>query len=70
MQDGGLVAASSVVCAGEDGDDGLAGVEAFEDGFVAADDGHEVVVDAEAVGAVFGELVVLGKWIGTALVRK
>lgn len=70
VQDGGLVAASSVICAGEDGDDGLARVEALEDGLVAADDGHEVVVYAEAVGPVFGELVVLGIRMGTALVRK
>lgn len=70
MQDRGLVAAAAVIRAGEDSDDGLAGVEALEDGLVAADDGHEVVVYAEAVGPVLGKLVVLGRITGTVLVRK
>lgn len=70
VQDRGLVAATAVICAGEDGYDGLAGVEALEDGLVAADDGHEVVVYAETVGPVLREFVVLGREMGTALVRK
>lgn len=70
VQDRGLVAAAAVIRAGEDGDDGLAGFEALEDGLVAADDGHEVVVYAEAVGPVLGEFVVLGRGMGTAFVRK
>ena len=37
---------------------------------MTADDCHEIVVYAETVGPVLGEFVVLGREMGTALVRK
>lgn len=59
MQDGGLVAGPSVIRAGEDSDDRLSGLEPLEDGLVAPDDGHQIVLVAKGVGSIFRELVVL-----------
>lgn len=70
MQNGGLVVGPSVIRAGEDGDDGLSRLEAFEDGLVASNDSHQIVLVAKGVGSVFGKLVVLPQGIHTHLVRK
>lgn len=70
MQDCTFVAAVTVVRAGEHGDNGVPALEPIEEGLVAANYRHQIIIVTEIDSSFLREFAVLDKEEGTSFALK